>query len=274
MNYKDICASAKNIVLETGKFIKKQSELKKEENIEIEIKGLNDFVTEVDKKAEKMLVDKLAELLPESGFIVEENTKNNEGEKYNWIIDPLDGTTNFIHGLPPFAISVALVENKEVVAGIVYEIMQDECFYSWKGAETAYLNNKEMQVSDTKKVNDSLIITGFPYRDFGRMDNFMESLNYLMRNTHGVRRLGSAATDLAYIACGRSEAFYEYGLKPWDVAAGAFLVKQAGGKVSDFKLGDNYVFGKEIIASNKFVFDEFSTLINSLLNGNINVNRE
>jgi myo-inositol-1(or 4)-monophosphatase len=131
-----------------------------------------------------------------------------------------------------------------------------ECFYAWKGSK-AYLNGKEIHVSKTNKVSDSLIATGFPYTDFSYLSYFMETVRFFMENSHGLRRLGSAATDIAYIACGRFEAFYEYGLNPWDVAAGILIVKQAGGRVSDFHGGDNYLFGGEIVISNDLVFDEF-----------------
>ena len=204
-------------------------------------------------------------LLPEAGFIAEEGTSDRKGERYNWIIDPIDGTTNFIHGLSPYAISIALEDKNEIILGVVYEIGLDECFYTCKGAP-AYLNGKEITVTSASSVADSLIATGFPYSDYGKMKGFMNSLDYFMKNSHGLRRLGSAATDLAYVACGRFEGFYEYGLKPWDVAAGAFLVQQAGGANCDFNGDENYIYGQEIISSNSLVFDEFKGIINKLMN--------
>ena len=148
-----------------------------------------------------------------------------------------------------------MLDNK-IVLGVIYEINLDECFYAWEGSE-AYLNGKEISVSNAPTLADSLIATGFPYYNYGRQDEYMELFKHFMKHTHGLRRLGSAATDLAYVACGRFEGFYEYSLQPWDVAAGAFIVKQAGGRVSDFKGGDDYIFGKEIVAGNTFMFDEF-----------------
>jgi myo-inositol-1(or 4)-monophosphatase len=210
----------------------------------------------VDKSSEKMIVEGLAGLLPGSGFIAEEGTSSLKGEHYNWIIDPLDGTTNFIHGIPCYAISIALMRDEELVLGVIYEINLDECFYSWEGGK-AYLNGGEIRVSETAKLADSLLATGFPYYDYGRMDEYLELFKHFMQNTHGLRRLGSAATDLAYVACGRFEGFYEYGLQSWDVAAGAFLVKQAGGKVSDFSGKNNFIFGKELVAGNSACFPEF-----------------
>ena len=261
MNYKTICESVCDIARSTGLFIKEERQ-----NVElnIETKGSNDFVTHIDKASERRIVDGLKKLLPEVGFIAEEGTEDVRGDKFNWIIDPIDGTTNFIHGLSPYAISIALMEDDKIVIGVVYEVGLDECFYSWKGGE-AYLNEKVIQVSNAPTVADSLVATGFPYSNFSRMDGFKESLDYFMKNSHGLRRLGSAATDLVYVACGRFESFYEYDLKPWDVAAGAFIVEQAGGKVCDFSKGDNYIFGREMIASNTATFEEFSDAIYNLM---------
>jgi myo-inositol-1(or 4)-monophosphatase len=210
----------------------------------------------VDKTSEQKLVAGLSALLPESGFIAEEGTSTKKGEIYNWIIDPLDGTTNFIHGIPCFSISIALMRKEELVMGMIYEINADECFYAWENSK-AYLNEKEISVSKAPTLADSLIATGFPYYDYSRLDNYMEAFRDFIKNTHGLRRLGSAATDLAYVACGRFEGFYEYSLQPWDVAAGAFIVQQAGGKVSDFKGENNFIFGKEIVAGNAACFNEF-----------------
>jgi len=254
MNLEHICTQVCNLSKEVGLFIK--SERNSNKNINIEVKGIHDFVTYVDKTSEKKLVDELSKILPEAGFIAEEGTSTKKGEIYNWIIDPLDGTTNYIHGLPPYAISIALMEKDQIILGVVYEISLDECFYAWQNGN-AYLNGEVIKVSDKKDLKSSLIATGFPYYDYKRIKPFLESLEFFMINSHGVRRLGSAATDLVYVACGRFEAFYEYSLSPWDVAAGAFIVQQAGGKVSDFVGEKNYIFGKEIIASNNFVFNEF-----------------
>jgi myo-inositol-1(or 4)-monophosphatase len=211
------------------------------------------------------LVHGLGKLLPGSGFIAEEGTSDIRGEVNNWIIDPIDGTTNFIHGSPPYAISVALMNANQIVMGIVYEIVAEECFYSYAGSP-AFLNGKEIQVSEQATIADSLIATGFPYSYFDRLEPFMKTLDYFFINSHGVRRLGSAATDLAYVACGRYDAFYEYNLKPWDVAAGAFIIQQAGGVVADFSGGDNFLFGREVVASNKLVYKEFQSKVNQIMN--------
>lgn len=262
MDYKQICFAAKQEIITVGSFIK-ESRQSLSSN-QIEVKGKNDFVTTIDKKSEEKLVTALQNIVPEAGFIVEEQTSNKRGNTFNWIIDPIDGTTNFIHGLFPYAISVALQENSETVIGIVYEIGLDECFYSWKGG-SAFLNNTLIKVSETANINASLIATGFPYNDLSRVENFQKTLTHFMQNSHGIRRLGSAATDLAYVACGRFDAFYEYSLKPWDVAAGAFLVQQAGGVISDFSGNNDYIFGGEIIACNKLTFNEFLSIIKELM---------
>ena len=262
MDLKNLTQQTRKIAVTVGDFIREQKN-----NISptiIEKKGIHDFVTYVDKNSEKKIVEGLSKILPEAGFITEEKTTSKKGEIYNWIIDPLDGTTNYIHKLSPFSVSIALMEKNEVILGVVYEISLDECFYAYKGSK-AFLNDKEITVTKTDKVDDSLIATGFPYYDYDRMEPFMKTLDFFMKNSHGLRRLGSAATDLVYVACGRFDAFYEYSLHAWDVAAGAFIVKQAGGKVCDFNGGDNYIFGKEIIASNSLIYNEFLHIIKNYM---------
>ena len=262
MDLEKICKQTVSAVKEAGEYI--ACEKGRKNSINIEEKGLHNFVTRVDTTAEKMLVERLSEILPGSGFITEEGTAEKRDGEYNWVIDPLDGTTNFIHGLPPYSVSVALLEEEKVVAGVVHEINLNECFYSWKGAP-AFLNGRQINVSETKKVNDSLIATGFPFTDYSLIRPFLKCLEHCMQKSRGVRRLGSAAVDLAYLACGRFDAFYEYGLSPWDVAAGGFIIQQAGGKVTDFSGGDKFLYGGEIIAANSFVFKEFFQMINGFM---------
>jgi myo-inositol-1(or 4)-monophosphatase len=186
--------------------------------------------------------------------LAEEGTVSTEERPWQWIIDPLDGTTNFLHGLPFFSISLALQYEGETVIGIVYEANRQELFYSWKGASAAFLNGKPIHVSPTTQLEDSLLATGFPYYDFERMPAYIEVLQRFMRDTRGLRRFGSAALDLAYVACGRFDGYFEYSLSPWDVAAGAFLVQQAGGQVSDFSGGRDFIHGQEIVAVNDGLF--------------------
>jgi myo-inositol-1(or 4)-monophosphatase len=202
-------------------------------------------------------------ILPEAGFITEEETIEKSADKeWLWIIDPLDGTTNFLHSLPFFSISVALQHRGKTVMGLVCEVNRRELFYAIKN-EGAFLNGKKISCSSTEKLTDSLLATGFPYYDFGRREAYLKLLGELMPKSRGIRRLGSAALDLAYTACGRFDAFFEYSLAPWDVAAGAFIVEEAGGIVTDFTGGDNYLHGKEIIATNRGINKEMSELLMS-----------
>lgn len=227
---------------------------------DIEHKGFNDLVSYVDKEAERKLVDGCRAIMPEAGFITEEGTATTQKEDYNWIIDPLDGTTNFTHGLPVYGISLALTLRDEVVLGVIYEVNRDECFYAFKGGG-AWCNDQQIKVSAAAQLGQSLLATGFPYYDFGRMKVYLDILNQFMQETHGLRRLGSAAVDLAYTACGRFEGFFEYNLKPWDVAAGILIVKEAGGVVTDFQGGDNFLFGGEILAATDGVHEEMLNVI-------------
>ncbi|WP_276090344.1 inositol monophosphatase family protein [Pedobacter sp. JY14-1] len=247
MDYELLCTKVVAIARLTGNFIRKES--MGFDASAIETKGLNDLVSYVDKNAEKQLTRNLKKLLPEAGFTTEEKTETSRGETYNWIIDPLDGTTNFIHGIPVYSISIALYEADQPVIGVVYEINRSEMFYAYKGGG-AFLNNRKISVSDRSRLADSLLATGFPYYAFEHQEQYMDLLGSLMRKCHGLRRMGSAAVDLAYVACGRFDAFFEYNLNAWDVAAGAYLVQQAGGTVSNFKGGEEFIEEREILAGN------------------------
>ncbi len=226
----------------------------------IEHKGLNDLVSYVDKAAEQLIVSALQKVLPEAGFITEEKTTSKVGSRYNWIIDPLDGTTNFIHGLPVFSVSIALQEYDQLVGGVVYEVNQDECFCAWKDAP-ACLNGNEIKVSASPAISSSLIATGFPYYDFTKQPQYIEVFKELMKSCHGIRRLGSAAVDLAYTACGRVDAFYEYNLNAWDVAAGIVIVRQAGGQAVNFSGGADCWNVRELLATNGKVTGEMLSII-------------
>ncbi len=266
MNLELITKQVVNLSKAVGFFIKQ--EVDKLNSSDIEEKGIHNLVTYVDKESEKKLVKELSIILPEAGFIAEEDGSLPRSEKYNWVIDPLDGTTNFIHRVPLFAISIALMDKDEVILGVIYEINLNECFYAWKNSP-AFLNGKEINVSNTNKLDNSLLATGFPYYDYSLLDPYLDMFKDLMRTSRGVRRLGSAAVDLAYVACGRFELFYEYGLQSWDVAAGALIVKQAGGRVSDFRNKNNYIFGKQLIASNNLTHNEFMKKINHFFGDNL-----
>jgi len=246
-----------------GDFIRQ--ERKNFDSDRIEYKGLNDLVSYVDKTAEEIIVTELEKALPEAGFVTEEKTTTKIGECYNWIIDPLDGTTNFIHGVPSFSVSIALKEYDELVLGVVYEINLDECFYAWKDAP-AFLNGKEIKVSNNPSVGGSLIATGFPYYDFEKQPAYIALFTELMKSCHGLRRLGSAAVDLAYTACGRFEAFYEYNLNPWDIAAGVVIVRQAGGHVANFNGGDEVLNSRQLLATNGKITGEMLGIIQKYFN--------
>lgn len=226
----------------------------------VEIKSLNSLVSYVDVTAEKMLVEGLKNILPDSGFITEENTISKTEKKQRWIIDPLDGTTNFIHGVPAYCVSVALMQDEELIIGVVHEVSRNESFYAWKNSG-AFLNGKNISVSNTKKLSDSLVATGFPYEKFEYLKKYSETLSQFMMKTRGVRRIGSAALDLCYVACGRFDGFFEYNLNAWDVAGGSLIVKEAGGTVSDFKNRTDFLFGREILATNKKIHEEMRQLI-------------
>jgi myo-inositol-1(or 4)-monophosphatase len=248
---------------EVSSFIKNESE---KFNLDsVEDKGLNQLVSYVDITAENKIVEGLKNILPESGFLTEEETKDSFGEKYTWVIDPLDGTTNFIHSLPVFATSIALLEDKTPIMGVIYEVNSQECFYAWQNGG-AWMNGKRIHMSSIDSLQKSLLATGFPYYDFDGMKSYLTVLNKFMKSTHGLRRMGSAAVDLAYTSCGRFEGFFEYGLNPWDIAAGICLIKEAGGIVSDFEGGDDYLFGKVIIAANSHVHEEMVKVINDEFN--------
>lgn len=260
VNLETIAKQVEVIAEEVGNFI--FNECNKVHEGDVETKSKNSLVTYVDKTAEQKIVTALLEILPDAGFIAEEGTSDKKGDVYNWIIDPLDGTTNFIHGIPTYSVSIALAKNKEIIIGIVYEPNRKECFTAWKNGG-AYLNNKRIQVSATDKVADGLFATGFPYYDYDQLEPYMDILKWLMDNSRGIRRIGTAAIDLAYVACGRFEGFYEYSLNPWDVAAGALLVQEAGGSVTDFKGGNNYLFGKSIVATNQSLQEVLHSKIKS-----------
>jgi myo-inositol-1(or 4)-monophosphatase len=215
----------------------------------IEYKGKNDLVSYVDKTAEQMIVSELDDLIPGAGFLAEEGATRNADAEWVWVIDPLDGTTNFIHSIPTYAISIGLLHQQEPVLGLVRELNRNECFHAVKGSG-AYCNKKRIAVSNNNQFSGALLATGFPYHQFENMDQYLKILTEFMGNCHGIRRIGSAAVDLAYVAAGRFEGFFEYNLNPWDVAGGIVLVTEAGGKVTDFSNGNNALFGNEIIAAN------------------------
>lgn len=255
MNLAQVEKGVISVCYEVSEFMRKEQAAFDRSRIEQKT-GFNNLVSYVDKESEKMIVSALEKLVPQAGFITEEGTVAQAlEEEYAWIIDPLDGTTNYLHGLPLFAISIALVRNKKPILGVVHNVVPNECFHSI-GNGKAYCNDTEIRVSAISSLNESLLATGFPYYHLDKRDVYLDIIKDFLAKTHGIRRLGSAAIDLAYVACGRLEGFFEYNLNAWDVAAGTFILEQAGGKVTDFKGGDNFIFGGEMCASNTAIHAE------------------
>ena len=255
----DLRPQVEDIARAAGHFLRTQQATFSQERVSL--KSLNALVSDVDENAEELIVSALNSLLPEAGFLTEEGTVHqNTNTNYYWVIDPLDGTTNFVHGLPIFSVSIALMHQYEPILGVVYEVGMDECFSAIKGGGTT-LNGNRVRTSKTTEPKDALLATGFPYYDFSGVAGFQRTLEYFYPKTRGIRRIGTAAVDLAYTACGRFEGYFEYGLSPWDVAAGILLVREAGGQVCDYQ-GDNApIDSKSIIAANKGVFDDVLKVI-------------
>ena len=261
MQLSSLCEQVIAITKQAGHFI--GGEAAKFNTEAVEYKGVNNVVSYVDKQAELFLVEKLGALLPEAGFITEEDTVvSDRSKEWVWIIDPLDGTANFVHGLPMYSVSVGLMHNGKMVVGVVYHVSPDQCYYAWKDGG-AFCNGNPIHVSKSNTLGESLLATGFPYYEFSKMPEYLDVLQHLMRVTHGLRRFGSAAIDLALVASGKFDGFYEYNLNSWDMAAGILLVQEAGGIVSDFSGGDNFLFGGDVIASNPFIHSELSQAIQS-----------
>jgi len=230
----------------------------------IDTKFLNNLVTDIDRESERRLTDTLLVLLPGCGIMGEEGINNKQGH-YTWIIDPLDGTTNFIHGIPQVAISVALAHGDELLLGVVYEIFQDELFYAAHNAG-AFKNGRQIRVSDRTHLSTTLLSTGLPFYDFSHLRQYTRALHHFMRHTRGLRRCGSAATDLCYVACGRYDGFFEQTLQPWDMAAGICIIREAGGLCTDFNGENNTLSLKEIIAANPAIHHLMHTIISSCYN--------
>ncbi len=255
-DYHKLCFDVQKIAQRGAAYIQSQTF----DSSWLEVKSKNSFVSRVDKTTEGILVEALQRLLPEAGFLTEEETIVKPNKNLRWIIDPLDGTTNYMHGIPCYCVSIALEVGGEIVLGVVYEVNRNECFHAVKEGG-AFLGKERIEVSKTKFLSDSLLATGFPYYDFDLTTYYLSVLEHLMQESRGIRRMGSACADLAYVACGRFDGFFEYSLHPWDVAAGSLLVQEAGGKCLDFKAGEDYIYGKSIVCGSPLVLDELHKLI-------------
>ncbi len=218
------------------------------DRLTIRKKSSNDFVSEIDRMAEQEIIRVIKAAYPDHGILAEESGFQ-QGNDYIWVIDPLDGTTNFLHGYPQFAVSIAVKNKGKIELGVIYDPLRDELFTAEKGGG-ATLNNRRIRVTRQTNLNEALIGTGFPFKYPQHLDAYLEMFKALTLNTAGIRRAGSAALDLAYLAAGRLDGFWEIGLKEWDMAAGILIVKEAGGVVSDFEFNDNYLASGHVICGN------------------------
>jgi myo-inositol-1(or 4)-monophosphatase len=223
------------------------------EALVVKAKGAKDFVTHVDRAAEEAVIDIVRKAYPEHGFLAEESGSTASRAEYRWIIDPLDGTTNFIHGFPQYAVSIAVEHRGALVHAVVYDPTKNELFTASKG-RGAFLNDRRVRVSRCARLEDALVGTGFPFKEVTRLDLYLRQLKRMMGSSAGVRRAGAAALDLAYVACGRLDAFWEMGLSPWDMAAGTLLIQEAGGLVGDLNGESGFMASGDICASTPKVF--------------------
>ena len=235
------------------------------QRIGFELKGDFDLVTEADKASEKLVIRRLTELFPDHGIVAEEGGGHESASRYRWYVDPLDGTTNFAHSFPIFNVTMGLERDGEIIAGVIYDPNRDEMFAAEKGAG-ATLNGKPIHVSSAARLEDSLVATGFPSRK-RHLNVNIHFYHQLAMATHGVRRGGSAAIDLAYVACGRLEAFWEFGLNPWDLAAGTLLVTEAGGRSTDMKGHPHRVHDSHLLVDNGLIHDEILDLFAEVFRG-------
>lgn len=233
---------------------------------DVSIKQASDFVTRVDKESEQIIINAIKKKFPHHHFLAEESVKDIETGEYRWIIDPLDGTTNFIHGYPVFSVSIALEYKEEIILGIIYDPLRDEIFTSEKG-KGSFLNEQPVHVSAISSLENSLITTGFPFRKKYVIDNYLLLFKSIFNKVSDIRRAGSAALDLAHLACGRCDAFFEIGLSAWDVAAGSIIIKEAGGIVTDFSGGSDYLSTGNIVAGNPALHGDILKEVRDVFSG-------
>jgi myo-inositol-1(or 4)-monophosphatase len=229
-------------------------------SLKIQTKDYNDYVSEVDRSAEQAIIDVLKEAYPTHGFLGEESGKTNSDAESIWIIDPLDGTTNFLHNFPAYCVSIALQEKGVLTQAVIYDPVRNDLFTATKG-RGAFLNDRRIRVTSRSKLQESLISTGFPFKDYSYLDTYLDIFKDMIKKTSGIRRPGSAALDLAYVAAGYSDGFFEINLSPWDIAAGALLVQEAGGIVGDFEGNESWLKTGNIVAGNPKVFGQMLQVI-------------
>ena len=235
------------------------------DRLKIVTKQNNDFVSKVDLMAEQAIIDTLKQAFPDHGILAEESGQQDREAEFQWIIDPLDGTTNYLHGFPQFAVSIALQHKGRLEVGVIYDPLSQELFTASRG-NGATLNDRKIRVTGHNGLTNALLGTGFPYYDQSYLDTYLETMKALMQKTAGIRRPGSAALDLAWLAAGRIDGFWEFNLKAWDIAAGALIVREAGGIVSDFENRGNYLQSGDIIAAAPKVFPEMLKIIQAKVN--------
>jgi myo-inositol-1(or 4)-monophosphatase len=261
--FTDYKNSLVNLCKDVSVFIK--TEMQKVKHSDILVKDMNSLVTYVDKNAEIKIVTALKEILPEAGFITEEGTVSQATQGLIWVIDPLDGTTNFLYKIPHFSISIALMKDGNPILGIVYDVMLDTAYTAIKGQGT-YEDNHQVSVRSNEDLLDAIVVTGFPYkREPEQINATLDMIRYCVDNCRGIRRLGSAALDLAYVASGKIDIYYENSLNIWDLAAGVLLVTEAGGIVSDYHGGDSYLDDGSIIAASPGIYNKMYPVINDYL---------
>ena len=233
------------------------------EKLQVSLKGPGDFVTASDKRVEKILIDELQKARPDYSILSEEVGLIKNDEEFKWIIDPIDGTANFLHGIPHFGISIGLEQNKEIICGIIYDPIKDEIFAAEKG-NGSYLNNQRMRVSVRSKLKDCLIVTGGPKKDSKDREIVLEEYKKFSSKVYvPIRKMGSAALDMAYVAAGRADGFFQRNLNYWDIAAGIVIVKEAGGFITDYSGNSDYINKRNVLVTNSFINKDLVNLINS-----------
>jgi myo-inositol-1(or 4)-monophosphatase len=262
---KEYLAAAREAAQVAGSLILKNWQQVKE----VEFKSALDLVTSVDRQSEECIVEVLEKRFPRHSILAEEgfNIQRSQSD-YRWIVDPLDGTTNFVHTYPHFSVSIALEEKGEIILGLVYDLLREESFEALQG-KGAFLNGNPIHTSTVTELDKALLATGFPYDRREKVDFYLPFFRAFMTSSQGIRRNGSAALDLSYVACGRLDGFWEFALHPWDIAAGSLIVREAGGTLTDFSGGNFSIWGNGTLASNGMIHSEMLTIIIEETNKNV-----
>jgi myo-inositol-1(or 4)-monophosphatase len=258
----ELLETAQVLAREAGEYIRQSASRLRQ----VEYKGRADLVTDVDRKAEEIILGGIQRVYPDHAILAEESGENRVRSDFRWVVDPIDGTTNFVHGYPFFCVSIAVQYRQETMAAVVFSPMLGECYTALKG-HGARLNGNPISVSPTAELSRALVATGFPNRLGERWQHSMTLFEVFYRNSHGVRRDGSAALDLCYVAAGRFDGFWEYELNPWDVAAGLLIVREAGGTTTDFQDNPSGIADRQVLATNGRLHGEMLQVIQSKVSG-------